>query len=97
MLEIMMLDFTTSRSKKYSHNTILIFVLLQTQSIFFTIRIQQHKPNLMRFYKSFNISSSDFLKFKGIPFVTVNSMAMEKDGCTICKEAERKILDIAGK
>lgn len=94
----MMLDFTTSMSKKYLHNIILIFALLLTQSVFaLYIRIQQHKPNLMRFYKSFNISSSDFLKFKGIPFVTVNSMAMEKDGCTICKEAERKILDIAGK
>lgn len=50
---------------------------------------------LKRFYQSFNLSSSDIFRLGGIPFVTVNSMAMEGDGCHICKEAEKRITSIA--
>jgi ethanolamine phosphate phosphodiesterase len=54
----------------------------------------KHKT-LARFYSSFNLSSSDLLRVKGIPFVTINSMTMENDACTFCKEAEKKITNIA--
>lgn len=50
---------------------------------------------LNRFYKTFNLSSSDVLRLGGITFVTINSMAMEGDGCSICKEAEKRINSIA--
>ena len=53
--------------------------------------------NLKRFYKSFNTSSCDVIKIGDVTFVTLNSMAMEQDGCTICEEAERKIKRLAGK
>lgn len=50
---------------------------------------------LNRFYQTFNLSSSDVLRLNGITFVTVNSMALEGDGCNICKEAEGRIKRIA--
>ena len=50
---------------------------------------------LKRFYQTFNLSSSDIFRLGGIPFVTINSMAMEGDGCHICKEAEKRITSIA--
>lgn len=52
---------------------------------------------LKRFYNTFNLSSTDILKLGGITFITVNSMALEGDGCNICQEAEEKIISIACK
>ena len=51
---------------------------------------------LERFHKSFNISSADVLRIGGVTFVTLNSMAMENDGCNICQEAVNRINKIAG-
>jgi len=55
-----------------------------------------NKNNLKRFYKSFNTTSCDIIKIGNVTFITINSMAMEQDGCNICEEAERKIQSIAG-
>lgn len=48
-----------------------------------------------RFYQTFNTSSAELIRLKGIPFVSVNSMALEGDGCSICKDAEQRITKIA--
>lgn len=58
---------------------------------------RMNKNNLKRFYKSFNTSSCDIIKIGNVTFITINSMAMEQDGCNICEEAERKIQSIAAK
>ncbi len=49
------------------------------------------RSNLQRFYRSFNTSSVQLLRLRGVPFVTVNSMALENDGCSLCLDAEKKI------
>lgn len=68
-----------------------------TPYIFVSVIYRLEREKLARFYKVFNTSSAEYLKLKGITFVTINSMAMEEDGCTFCQEAERKIQAIAGK
>lgn len=58
---------------------------------------RMNRRKLERFYGSFNISSSsDLLRIDKVTFVTLNSMAMEEDGCNICQEAEKRIQHIAG-
>lgn len=53
-------------------------------------RINRHK--LDRFVKAVNSSDSvELFHHKGVNFVTVNSMAMEGDGCDMCAEAERQL------
>lgn len=63
-------------------------------TLFLFLRMDHYK--LKRFNKSFNISSADVLRLGGITFVTLNSMAMENDGCSICHEAVNRIKKIAG-
>lgn len=52
---------------------------------------------LERFYRSFGLSSSDILRVDGTTFITLNSMAMENDGCSICKDATNRIKSISKK
>ncbi|EFX70884.1 hypothetical protein DAPPUDRAFT_60800 [Daphnia pulex] len=69
------------------------YVLVGNHDVGFHYMMDAIKLN--RFYQTFNLSSSDIFRVGGIPFVTVNSMAMEGDGCHICKEAEKRITSIA--
>lgn len=55
------------------------------------------RENLRRFYSSFNTTSVELIRASGIVFVTLNSMAMEGDGCSMCVEAEHRIRDISSK
>lgn len=57
--------------------------------------IMSNYRTLERFYRSFNLSSSDILRIRGTTFVTLNSMAMENDGCSICKDAENRLKSIS--
>ncbi|XP_062836605.1 metallophosphoesterase 1 isoform X2 [Anolis carolinensis] len=51
---------------------------------------------LERFSKVFN-SSERLITRKGINFVLVNSVALEGDGCMICKNAETKLMELSHK
>ncbi len=48
-----------------------------------------------RFEKAFDVSPVDRFSVKGIQFVSVNSMAMEGDGCFLCKRAEQGLRKVA--
>jgi len=59
--------------------------------------IMTRRGTLERFYQSFNLSSSDILRVEGTTFITLNSMAMENDGCSVCRDAEKKVKSISRK
>lgn len=47
-----------------------------------------------RFEEAFGVRSVDRFSIKGVHFVTVNSMAMEGDGCGMCQEAKGQLREI---
>ena len=59
-------------------------------------RITNHK--LHRFVNAVNSSDSvQLLSFSGVNFVTVNSMAFEGDGCSMCSKAESDLITVSKK
>lgn len=51
---------------------------------------------ITRFENLFNNTDDTLLvTVKGVHFVIINSVRMEKDGCNLCKAAERKIENIS--
>lgn len=44
-----------------------------------------------RFYSAFNTSGVRLLTIRDIHFISINSVAMESDGCVICEQAEREL------
>jgi ethanolamine phosphate phosphodiesterase len=65
-----------------------------------------HPYLINRFNKAFNTSGVRLIKEKKtttngtvrtINFVSVNSMALERDGCSLCNEAEQKLKQIKKK
>ncbi|XP_054840591.1 metallophosphoesterase 1 isoform X2 [Eublepharis macularius] len=52
---------------------------------------------LKRFSQVFNFTSEKLVTLKGINFVMVNSVAMEGDGCKICRTAEAKLVELSHK
>ncbi|XP_007427911.1 metallophosphoesterase 1 isoform X1 [Python bivittatus] len=50
---------------------------------------------LERFSKVFNFSSEKLITRKGINFLIVNSVALEGDGCIICRTAEAKLIELS--
>uniref|UniRef100_A0A5S6Q902 Metallophos domain-containing protein n=1 Tax=Trichuris muris TaxID=70415 RepID=A0A5S6Q902_TRIMR len=53
-----------------------------------------HPVRLKWFSDAFGMDSVHLRVFKGFPFVLVNSMAMENDGCTLCNYALHKLRSI---
>lgn len=49
-----------------------------------------------RFHETFKAPSVRMLTRENIHFILINSMALERDGCNICKNAERNILHLRG-
>lgn len=51
---------------------------------------------ITRFNNVFNnTDDTSLVTIKGVHFVIINSVRMEKDGCNLCKSAERKIENIS--
>ncbi|NXS62570.1 MPPE1 Metallophosphoesterase, partial [Brachypteracias leptosomus] len=48
-----------------------------------------------RFEKVFNFTSGKLITRKGINFVLVNSVAMEGDGCALCRASEAKLTELS--
>lgn len=59
----------------------------------FSIRPQLEK----RFNKAFNTESVALISKRNVHFVSINSMAMENDGCFLCYNAEIKLRQISSK
>lgn len=48
-----------------------------------------------RFYREMNTSGVQLLSVNDVHFVTINSVAMEGDGCMLCERAERELIRIS--
>ena len=72
-----------------------VLMTMDETSIFFCRMTR--RGTLERFYQSFNLSSSDILRVEGTTFITLNSMAMENDGCSVCRDAEKKVKSISSR
>ncbi|XP_044282470.1 metallophosphoesterase 1 isoform X4 [Varanus komodoensis] len=52
---------------------------------------------LERFSKVFNFASGKIVTRKGVNFIMVNSVALEGDGCSICRTAEARLAQLSHK
>lgn len=50
-----------------------------------------------RFNKAFNTGPVELISIRNIHFVSINSMAMEMDGCSLCYTSEMKLRQISSK
>lgn len=67
-------------------------IVVGNHDIGFHDRVQAYEPFLRRrFEDAFNTSLVKNVSINGIDFITINSMALEGDGCSFCHEAEIKI------
>ncbi|XP_040405910.1 metallophosphoesterase 1 isoform X1 [Cygnus olor] len=79
---------------KYPASTELV-VIVGNHDIGFHYEMTTYKVN--RFEKIFNFTSGKLITRKGINFVIVNSVAMEGDGCAICRTSEAKLVALSHK
>lgn len=64
-------------------------------SIIYFVLVFRVTPYLnQRFVKGFNASSVQLISLRGNHFVLVNSMALEGDGCDLCRSAEQELVKI---
>lgn len=50
-----------------------------------------------RFNRAFNTSSVELVSKRNVHFISINSMAMEMDGCFLCYTAELNLRKISSK
>nr|XP_009937243.1 PREDICTED: metallophosphoesterase 1 [Opisthocomus hoazin] len=79
---------------KYPVSTELV-VVAGNHDIGFHYEMTAYKVN--RFEKVFNFTSGKLITRKGINFVVVNSVAMEGDGCAVCRTSEAKLAALSHK
>ncbi|XP_075561282.1 metallophosphoesterase 1 isoform X2 [Pelecanus crispus] len=79
---------------KYPVSTELV-VIVGNHDIGFHYEMTTYKVN--RFEKVFNFTSGKLITRKGINFVLVNSVAMEGDGCAVCRASEAKLVVLSHK
>ncbi|XP_075069384.1 metallophosphoesterase 1 [Mixophyes fleayi] len=70
-----------------------LMVVVGNHDIGFHYEMTLQKQN--RFEKVFNVTSGKVVSRKGINFVLVNSVALEGDGCVICRAAEEQIREVS--
>lgn len=54
-----------------------------------------HPHLINRFNSAFNVSGISLIKVRKVNFITINSMAMEDDGCDLCEEAKETLKSIS--
>ncbi|NXW23446.1 MPPE1 Metallophosphoesterase, partial [Circaetus pectoralis] len=79
---------------KYPVSTELV-VIVGNHDVGFHYEMTTYKVN--RFEKVFNFTSGKLITRKGINFVLVNSVAMEGDGCAVCRTSEAKLVALSHK
>ncbi|XP_066482670.1 metallophosphoesterase 1 isoform X1 [Tiliqua scincoides] len=72
-----------------------LIVIVGNHDIGFHYEMTTYK--LGRFSEVFNFTSEKLLTRKAINFVMVNSVALEGDGCMICRTAEAKLAELSHK
>lgn len=77
----------------YTSVQILGFQLVKhLNSMFSVFRISPYL--IHRFKKAFNTTGIELISIRGNHFVLVNSMALEGDGCFLCRPAEAELTRI---
>ncbi|KAJ7418406.1 hypothetical protein WISP_59371 [Willisornis vidua] len=77
---------------RYPVSTELV-VIVGNHDIGFHYEMTTYKVN--RFEQVFNLTSGKLITRKGINFVLVNSVAMEGDGCAVCRASEAKLVALS--
>ncbi|XP_044282466.1 metallophosphoesterase 1 isoform X1 [Varanus komodoensis] len=72
-----------------------IMVIVGNHDIGFHYEMTAFK--LERFSKVFNFASGKIVTRKGVNFIMVNSVALEGDGCSICRTAEARLAQLSHK
>ncbi|XP_063182595.1 metallophosphoesterase 1 isoform X2 [Chroicocephalus ridibundus] len=72
-----------------------LVVIVGNHDIGFHYEMTTYKVN--RFEKVFNFTSGKLITRKGINFVIVNSVALEGDGCAVCRTSEAKLAALSHK
>ncbi|KFD54496.1 hypothetical protein M514_04643 [Trichuris suis] len=86
-------DRYTARFMQLFHsNGIPVFAVVGNHDTGFHYNL--HPVRLKWFSDAFGMDSVHLQVLKGLPFVLVNSMAMENDGCTLCNYAIYKLLNV---
>ncbi|XP_064006313.1 metallophosphoesterase 1 isoform X3 [Pogoniulus pusillus] len=70
-----------------------LVVVVGNHDIGFHYEMTAYKVN--RFEKVFNFTSGKLITRKGINFILVNSVAMEGDGCALCRASEAKLVALS--
>ncbi|XP_040209881.1 metallophosphoesterase 1 isoform X2 [Rana temporaria] len=70
-----------------------LIVVVGNHDVGFHYEMTEHK--LKRFEKVFNLTLEKVVTRKGINFVLVNSVALEGDGCVICRAEEDRIFKVS--
>ncbi|XP_069778532.1 metallophosphoesterase 1 [Narcine bancroftii] len=70
-----------------------LFVVVGNHDIGFHHEMDWYK--LQRFEHTFNFTSAKVVSRKGVNFVLVNSVALQGDGCSICKKVENDLLQLS--
>ncbi|XP_034980599.1 metallophosphoesterase 1 isoform X1 [Zootoca vivipara] len=73
--------------------SIELIAIVGNHDIGFHYEMTEYK--LQRFSEVFNFTSEKLITRKGINFVMVNSVALEGDGCIICRTAEAKLAELS--
>jgi predicted phosphodiesterase len=68
-----------------------MIIVVGNHDIGFHDRVVAYHTLRERFDERFNTSLVQEIKFNGLTFVNINSMAMEFDGCTLCRTAANEI------
>lgn len=80
----------------YVGEHIKMITVVGNHDVGFHDRMITFEPFLRRrFERAFNATLVELITYKGINIVSLNSMSMEADGCTICSEAKTRIRNIA--
>ncbi|KAF7281359.1 hypothetical protein GWI33_004842 [Rhynchophorus ferrugineus] len=73
----------------YVPDTTQMHIVVGNHDIGFHYRIHPHLTN--RFNKAFKSSPVQLISIKDVNFVLINSMALQGDGCFLCKPAEEEL------
>lgn len=79
-------------------NELFIVIFMQFNQYFYFLMSYSIIPQLeKRFNNAFNSSSVELISKRNVHFVSINSMAMEMDGCFLCYTAKLKLKQISSR
>ncbi|KXJ12789.1 metallophosphoesterase 1 [Exaiptasia diaphana] len=91
-------DYVNRFRKMFRHSEdVHLHVTIGNHDIGFHDIASSNEKNYQRFSKAFNIPDVGLFQIKGNVFVTVNSIGLEGDNCTMCESSVNAIKQVANK